>query len=204
MLLTITYKGVQATDLGFLLHKNPSRPQKFEMSFGNAYVFYPKADEIECTVALLIDLNAVDLARGKVGSTEGGLFDYINDRPYVTSSFMSTAISKVFSTAMSGRCDSRPELAASSLDLEARITMLPCRGDTKIVSSIFEPLGYTVAFERFALDEKFPDWGDSDYINLTIRGSVRLCDLLNHLYVLIPVFDKQKHYWMSDDESSPN
>jgi len=200
MLLTITYKGLQATDLGFLLYKNPSRAQRFEMSFGNAYVFYPKAEETECTVALLIDLNPVDLARGKVGSTEGGLFDYINDRPYVASSFMSTAISKVFSTAMSGRCDSRPELVASPLDLEARITMLPCRGDTQIVSSIFEPLGYTVSFENFALDEKFPDWGESDYINITIRGNVRLCDLLNHLYVLIPVFDKQKHYWMSDDE----
>lgn len=200
MLLTITYRGNQATDLGYLLHKNPSRAQKFEMSFGFAYVFYPKAEETECTASLLIDLNPVDLARGKVNSTEGGLFEYINDRPYVASSFMSTALSKVFSTAMSGRCDSRPELAASPLDLEARITMLPCRGDAELVHRIFEPLGYTVSFQSFILDEKFPEWGNSDYVDLTIRGKVKLCDLLNHLYVLIPVFDKQKHYWMSDDE----
>lgn len=200
MLFTITYRGPQATDLGYLLHKNPSRAQEFEMSFGRAYVFYPKAEETECTAALLIDLNPVDLARGKVGSTEGGLFDYINDRPYVASSFMSTALSKVYSTAMSGRCDKRPELAASPLDLEARITMLPCRGDAELVSRIFEPLGYTISYERFILDEKFPEWGSSDYMNLTIRGKVKLCDLLNHLYVLISVFDKQKHYWMSGDE----
>lgn len=200
MLLTITYRGNQATDLGYLLHKNPSRAQEFEMSFGHAYVFYPKAEETECTAALLINLNPVDLARGKVGSTEGGLFDYINDRPYVASSFMSTALSKVYSTAMSGRCNSRPDLAASPLDLEARITMLPCRGDAELVHRIFEPLGYTVSFKSFTLDEKFPEWGDSDYVDLTIRGNVKLCDLLNHLYVLIPVFDKQKHYWMSDDE----
>lgn len=170
------------------------------MSFGRAYVFYSKAEEPECTAALLIDLNPVDLARGKVGSTEGGLFDYINDRPYVASSFMSTALSKVYSTAMSGRCSAHPELAISPLDLEAQITMLPCRGDAELVRRIFEPLGYTVSFESFILDEKFSEWGSSDYMNLTIRGKVKLCDLLNHLYVLIPVFDKQKHYWMSDDE----
>ena len=200
MLLTITYRGEQATDLGFLLHKNPARTQVFDMSFGHAYVFYPKAADTECTAALLIDLNPVDLARGKVGSTEGGLFDYINDRPYVASSFMSTALSKVYSTAMGGRCDKRPELAAAALDLEAQITMLPCRGETELVHRIFEPLGYSVTFESFSLDEKFPEWGESDYVNLTIRSKVKLCDLLNHLYVLIPVFDKQKHYWMTNDE----
>lgn len=200
MLLTITYRGPQATDLGYLLHKNPSRAQKFELSFGRAYVFYPVAEETECTAALLIDLNPIDLARGKAGSTEGGLFDYINDRPYVASSFMSTALAKVYSTAMGGRCNTRPELAASPLDLEACITMLPCRGDAALVQRIFEPLGYTVSFVRFPLDTTFPEWGESDYVNLTIRGNVRLCDLLNHLYVLIPVFDRQKHYWMSKDE----
>jgi 3' terminal RNA ribose 2'-O-methyltransferase Hen1 len=200
MLLTITYRGEQATDLGFLLHKNPARAQMFDMSFGHAYVFYPKAEDTECTAALLIDLNPVDLARGKVGSNEGGPFDYINDRPYVASSFMSTTLSKVYSTAMAGRCDKRSELAASALDLEARITVLPCRGETELVRRIFEPLGYAVTFESYPLDEKFPEWGESDYINLTLRGKLRLCDLLNHLYVLIPVFDKQKHYWMTDDE----
>lgn len=200
MLLTITYRGNRASDLGYLLYKNPSRPQVFTLSYGYAYVFYPKVEENECTAALLIDINPVDLARGKVGSTEGGLFDYVNDRPYVASSFMSTALSKVFSTAMSGRCNARPELAASPLDLEAKISMLPCRGDAELIHRIFEPLGYTVSYQSCFLDEKFPEWGSSDYVNITIRGKVKLCDLLNHLYVLIPVFDKQKHYWMSDDE----
>jgi 3' terminal RNA ribose 2'-O-methyltransferase Hen1 len=200
MLLTITYRGEPATDLGFLLHKNPARAQVFDMSFGRAYVFYPKAAAGECTAALLIDLNPVDLARGKDGSAEGGLFDYVNDRPYVASSFMSTALSKIYATAMHGRCDKRPELAASALDLEARVSMLPCRGEPELVRRIFEPLGYAVDFESFSLDARFPEWGESDYVNLTVRANVRLCDLLRHLYVLIPVFDKQKHYWMSGDE----
>jgi hypothetical protein len=89
MLLTITYTGPDATDLGYLLHKNPARPQVFKLSFGKAYAFYPEADENRCTAALLLDIDPIDLVRGKAGARSGGLFDYVNDRPYVSSSFMS-------------------------------------------------------------------------------------------------------------------
>lgn len=200
MLLTITYEGPDATDLGFLLHKNPQRPQVFEQSYGKAYVFYPEASPERCTAALLLDINPLDLARGKVGSSDGGLFDYINDRPYVSSSFMSTAIASVFGTAMTGRCDKRQALADTPLKLTATVAMLPCRGDTALLERIFAPLGYAVRFTTSALDEKFPDWGESRYVDLTLEGSVLLKDLLRHLYVLIPVFDRQKHYWVGKEE----
>jgi len=200
MLLTITYQGPNATDLGFLLHKNPQRQQVFDLSYGKAYVFYTEAEANICTAALLLDIDPLDLARGKVGSRDGGLFDYVNDRPYVSSSFMSTAISKVYGTAMTGRCDKRQELADSALDLTAIVTMLPCRGDTAMLESVFAPLGYTVVFTASELDEKHAEWGGSRYIDLTLSGKVRLQDLLRHLYVLIPVFDRQKHYWVGKEE----
>lgn len=200
MLLTITYRGEHSDELGYLLHKNPARAQQFALSFGRAYVFYPEVTETQTTAAVLLDLNPVDLARGKAGSASGGLFDYVNDRPYVASSFMSNALVKIFSTAMSGRCEKRPQLAEKTLDLEAKLTMLPCRGEADLVRRIFEPLGYEVNYESFILDEEYPDWGESDYLNVSLRGTVRLCELLNHLYVLIPVFDRQKHYWMADEE----
>ena len=200
MLLTITYTGNNTTDLGYLLYKNPSRPQVTELNYGRAYVFYPEAGDGRTTVALLLDVDPIDLARGKAGAKSGGLFDYVNDRPYVSSSFMSTAISKVFGTAMTGRADAHQELSDSPLDLEATVTMLPCRGDQEKLNSVFEPLGYEVSYESFVADELFPDWGESAYVNLTIKGKVRLRDLLKHLYVLIPVFDRQKHYWVGEDE----
>jgi len=200
MLLTITYTGQNATDLGYLLYKNPYRPQVFELNHGKAYVFYPEVSNERTTTALLLDIDPIDLARGKVGTTGGGLFDYVNDRPYVSSSFMSTAISKVFGTAMTGRADAHQELSDSPLDLAAVVTMLPCRGEQEKINSIFEPLGYAVSYETFVSDENFPDWGESKYVNLTISGKVRLRDLLKHLYVLIPVFDRQKHYWVGADE----
>ena len=41
--------------------------------------------------------------------------------------------------------------------------------------------------------------GDSAYFTVELQGQVRLCDLLTHLYVLVPVLDDEKH-WVGDDE----
>ncbi len=201
MLLTITYEGQQATDLGYLLHKNPARPQTVELSHGLAHIFYPEATERRCTAALLLDMDPIDLARGKQeGHGEGGLFDYVNDRPYVASSFLSVAISRVFGTAMGGRCAKRPELAQSKLNLTARVNALPASGGEDAVRRLFQPLGYEVSAQGRLLDQRFTQWGMSRYYDVTLRGQVRLCDLLNHLYVLIPALDAQKHYWVGRDE----
>ncbi len=201
MLLTITYRGKNTEDLGYLLHKNPYRAQSFEISFGKAYVFYPEISDDKTTAALLLDIDPIDLAKGKLGNSEGGLFDYVNDRPYVSSSFMSTALVRIFGTAMNGKCSERQELADTPLDLEATIHMLSCRGAEDLPEKVFGPLGYEVTAVPHILDEKFPEWGNSPYIDLTIRGKVKLSDLLNHIYVLIPVFDRQKHYYMTGNET---
>jgi 3' terminal RNA ribose 2'-O-methyltransferase Hen1 len=199
MLFTITYTGENPADLGYLLHKNPARPQTANLSFGQVHVFYTETGPGRCTAALLLDMDPLDLVRGRKRS--GGIFDYVNDRPYVCSSFMCTAISGVYGTAMSGRCDKKQELADTPLDLSASLFMLPCRDGAILPELLFEPLGYEVHAEATALlDEQFPEWGSGPYINLTIRGKVRLRDLLNHIYVLIPVFDRQKHYWIGEDE----
>jgi 3' terminal RNA ribose 2'-O-methyltransferase Hen1 len=198
MLFTITYTGENPTDLGYLLHKNPARPQTVEMSFGRAYVFYTETGPLRCTAALLIDIDPLDMVRSRKGND--GIFDYVNDRPYVCSSLMCTAISEAYGTAMSGRCAKKQELADTPLDLNASLFMLPCQGGLTLPELLFRPLGYKVAGETALLDERFPKLGKSPYINLSVQGKVRLRDLLNHLYVLIPVFDRQKHYWIREYE----
>lgn len=200
LLLTITYTGQNTSELGFLLYKRPDKIQKFSLNYGTAYVFYPEVSESRTTAALLLEIDPIDLARGKLGSKDGGLFDYVNDRPYACTSFMSTAISRVFGTAMSGKCESHPELAQMPLQLTASLSALRDNGDTELAEQLFTPLGYEVHTERQTLDESFPEWGSSPYIQLTITGTVKLSELLNHLYVLIPVFDKQKHYYIAEDE----
>ncbi|MDR2639675.1 MAG: 3' terminal RNA ribose 2'-O-methyltransferase Hen1 [Helicobacteraceae bacterium] len=199
MLLTITYTGENTQNIGFLFRKNPSRPQVFQLSFGKAFVFYPELSDAQTTIALLLDIDPIDLSRGKEGSG-GGLFDYVNDRPYVSSSFMSVAISSVFSTAMSGFGDKFQALADAKLRLTATIVTLPCKSGKAALNRVFEPLGYEVAYDSLAPDERFGERGESAYVNLTIGAEVRLCDLLRHIYLLIPVFDAKKHYWIGGDE----
>jgi 3' terminal RNA ribose 2'-O-methyltransferase Hen1 len=202
MLLTITNTKSPATDLGYLLHKNPSRMQSFELSFGKAHVFYPEASTNRCTAALLLDVDPVGLVRNRRGpSGEGGMLDqYVNDRPYVASSFMSVAIARVFNSALAGSSKDRPDLVTVPLPFTARIAVLPCRGGEEFLRRLFEPLGYQVVAEHHPLDEKFPEWGEAPYYTVEVSKHVSLQELLTHLYVLIPVLDTDKHYWVGQDE----
>jgi 3' terminal RNA ribose 2'-O-methyltransferase Hen1 len=201
MLLTITTTYKPATDLGFLLHKNPSRCQSYDLSFGQVHVFYPVATSEECTVAIILDIDPVDMVRGKRTRRTGmPLEQYINDRPYVASSFLSVAIAQVFGSALKGQCKERPELLDTIMPFAVRISVLPSRGGEQILRRLFEPLGYEVAAEGHELDERFPAWGRSPYDTTTLKKETVLSELLTHLYVLIPVLDNQKHYFIGKEE----
>jgi 3' terminal RNA ribose 2'-O-methyltransferase Hen1 len=200
MLLTITTTYQPANDLGYLLHKHPERCQTFDMSFGKAHVYYPEVSAERCSACLLLDVDAVGMVRGRNADQNFLLAQYVNDRPYAASSFMSVAIAQVFGSALQGRCKDRPELATTAIPLTARIDVLPVRGGERFLRAVFEPLGYEVEIVRFPLDERFPESGDSPYLSVTVRRTTTLSVLLTHLYVLIPVFDSRKHYWVGDDE----
>jgi 3' terminal RNA ribose 2'-O-methyltransferase Hen1 len=201
MLLTITTTHQPATDLGYLLHKNPAKVHSFELSFGKAHLFYPEAAAERCTAALLLDVDPVGLVRGKRGQHDGGTLDqYVNDRPYVLSSFLSVALGRTLGTAMTGRSKGRQELADQAIPLIASLAVISSRAGDGLIKELFAPLGYTVTTEHHPLDEKFPEWGDGPYYAVKLEGTVRLKDLLNHLYVLIPVLDAEKHYWIGKDE----
>ncbi|MGH9222797.1 MAG: 3' terminal RNA ribose 2'-O-methyltransferase Hen1 [Acidimicrobiales bacterium] len=202
MLLTITTTHEPATDLGYLLHKNPERAFAADLAFGRAHVVYPVAGETRCTAALVVEVDPVGLVRDRKGP--GGnhlsLAQYVNDRPYAASSFLSVAISKCFGTAMSGRSKERPELADARLPFRVHLPVVPCRGGEAVLRRLFEPLGYEVEARAVALDRVFPEWGDSRYLDVTLTGVVRLRDVLEHLFVLLPVLDDDKHYWVGADE----
>jgi 3' terminal RNA ribose 2'-O-methyltransferase Hen1 len=201
MLLTISTTHQPATDLGFLLHKHPDRMHTSNLSYGLATVVYPEANHERCTAALIIDVDPVALVRGsdkaKVAVTLG---QYVNDRPYASSSFLSTALAKVFGTAMSGRSKDRQELADKAIPLEICIPALSCRGGESILRRLFEPLGYEVTAEAILLDETVPHWGASRYFDVTLRATIVLRESLEHLLLLIPVLDDAKHYWVGDEE----
>jgi 3' terminal RNA ribose 2'-O-methyltransferase Hen1 len=203
MILNITTTRFPATDLGYLLHKHPDKFQTFELSVGNAHVFYPEKGINKTTVSLLLDIDPIDLVRGTKNLSGDGftLGQYVNDRPYVASSFMSVAISKVFSSALNGKCNEKPELVDEKLPFEVTISVVPApKGGETLIRKLFEPLGYEVELTKHILDEKFPEWGDSKYFSLKLKNQLTTKELLSHLYVLIPVLDNDKHYYICEDE----
>jgi len=202
VLLTLSTTMPNATDLGFLLHKHPDKAQTFEVSTGTAHVIWPEATADRATVALLLEVDPVALVRGKGnrGSDGFSLSQYVNDRPYAASSMLSVALARVFRTAMTGRCDARPELAAAPLPLEVHVAAMPSRGGPDLVKRLFEPLGWTVAAMPLPLDPDLPAWGDSPYVDVRLTAQIRVADALTQLYVLMPALDDSKHYWVGADE----
>ncbi|QDI68442.1 3' terminal RNA ribose 2'-O-methyltransferase Hen1 [Streptomyces calvus] len=209
MFLTISTTGTDrrpATDLGFLLHKHPDKAQAFSTSYGTAHVLYPEATAEHCTAALLLEVDTVALVRrgkgkGRGGAPDAALAQYVNDRPYAASSLLAVALSSVFSSALHGVCRARPELPRQPRPLRIEVPALPARGGPALVSRLFEPLGWTVTADPVALDTEFPAWGDSRYVRLVLEaGTLTLAEALRHLYVLLPVLDDAKHYWVSSDE----
>ncbi len=205
MLLTLTlsrppHADWSAADLGYLLHKHPSKLQSFDLSSGRAHVFYPRCDDDVTTAALLLDIDPIALVRGRDRSAGPTLAEYVNDRPYVASSFLSTAISRVFGTALAGHCRDRPLAVDRPMPFTAELTTVPCRGGERLARDLFEPLGYTLEADRLTLDAAFPEWGPSRYYTLRLRGQTTLRQLLTHLFILIPVLDDDKHYWVGDQE----
>ncbi|MBN9090958.1 MAG: 3' terminal RNA ribose 2'-O-methyltransferase Hen1 [Reyranella sp.] len=187
MYLSLATTHRPATDLGFLLHKNPVRLHETALTFGKAFLFYPEVSVERCEAALVLDVDPIELVRGK-GRADGLLDQYVNDRPYAASSFLSVALGRVLGTAMAGNSRERPDLAATALPLEAAVT--PVSGGEALIRGLFEPLGWNVSVDVLP----------ADYATLRLSGTARLQALLNHLYVLIPVLDNDKHYWVGEDE----
>jgi 3' terminal RNA ribose 2'-O-methyltransferase Hen1 len=203
MILNISTTHFPATDLGYLLHKHPDKFQTLELSVGKAHIFYPEKSNERTSISLLLDIDSIDMVRSARNIKNDGFAfgHYLNDRPYVASSFMSVAIVKAFSSAINGKCKDKPELVDVKLPFEVTIAVIPApKGGEFLIRKFFEPLGYNVELTRHKLDEKFPEWGESKYYTLKLTNTITTKELLSHLYVLIPSLDNDKHYFVTENE----
>lgn len=200
MLLTIETTHQPATDLGYLLHKHPAAVHASEHAYGAAHIFYPVATTERCQMALLLSVDPLRLVRQKGIGQQWALGQYVNDRPYAATSLLSTVLSKQLRSAMNGRSTARPELAATALPLTARLCAVASSGGARLLHDLFGPLGYSVEAQAHPLDAQFPEWGADRVFTLTLSAVRPLSELLTHLYVLVPVLDDTKHYWVGPDE----
>ncbi|MDX1924764.1 MAG: hypothetical protein SFT91_06070 [Rickettsiaceae bacterium] len=200
MILSIT-ANQSLRDLGYLLNKDPTKLHNTSLSYGNAYLFFADIGDKKSMATLLLDINPVALVRKNDAHNSAFLLEeYVNDRPYVASSFMSIAINRVLGSAISGKSKLKQELSETSIELEVTISALPSRGGKELLYKLFEPLGYNINIKGHVLDNKFPEWGNSAYFTLTLQRKCLLSEFLTHLYILIPVLDNKKHYWIDEEE----
>ncbi|MEM1215181.1 MAG: 3' terminal RNA ribose 2'-O-methyltransferase Hen1, partial [Bacteroidota bacterium] len=210
MLLNITASATHkhpATDLGYLLGKHPERWQQKPLSFGTAHVFYPKISPECCTATLLLDIDTTREMRnrrldhqGRNANVQAGFDQYVTDRAYVAGSLLASAVAKVFGGAMNGKCPQRPELVEAVWPLEIELAAVSVRGSADLLHEVFEPLGYQLSYQQVPLDERFPSWGDSPYYHLRLRNTCTLQRAVQHLYVLLPILDNRKHYFVKEAE----
>lgn len=180
-------------DLGYLVHKHPDKVQTYSVAHGKVHVFYPEVSPQRCRLSMLLEIDPVGLVR-RPGQ---GLDQYVNDRPYAASSFFAVAMNRVFREALLGRCKDRPQLVKQELDLEVQLSVVRCQPD--YLRQLFLPLGYAVETINHALDPHL-GWHQGPYHTVTLKGRCPLQQLLNHLYILLPVLDRQKHYYVDKDE----
>lgn len=199
MLITLTCETPNAPEIGYLLGKNPASVFRREFSAGTVWVFYPAVSEQRVTIALVTEIDAVGLVRGPAALTS--LDSYVNDRPYVASSLTSVALSTAFGSALAGRFGAHAERAAEPMGWTVRLPAVACDAGEELLTRIFMPLGYTITMTRLPLDTRFPAWGQSNVYDVTLAGRQTIRDVLSHLYVLLPVLDNSKHYFVGADES---
>jgi 3' terminal RNA ribose 2'-O-methyltransferase Hen1 len=199
MLITFTCHTDRAPEVGHLLGKNPASVFEREFSGGTVWVFAPDVADDHLTVAMVTEIDAVGLVRGPTTFT--GLDGYVNDRPYVANSLTSVALNVAFRTAMSGESKALPERVGERMRWEVHVPAVACDGGERLIADLFEPLGYTVACARLPLDPRFPAWGMSDVYDVRLAGEQTTAAVFNHLYVMLPVLDNAKHYYVAESEA---
>jgi 3' terminal RNA ribose 2'-O-methyltransferase Hen1 len=198
MLLTLTCTAPDATRFGYLLGKHPDSVFERSFSLGRITVFYLVASAERMTVAMVVEVDPVGLVRRP--AQFAGLDQYVNDRPCVASSIMSVALNEAFSTALAGKCKQHPELILERPRWTIEVPAIACDAGADLIERVFAPLGYTVTSNRLPLDAYFPSWGEADIYAVRLEGEQTGPDMLAHLYILLPVLDNAKHYYVAADE----
>ena len=198
MFLSLATTAPRADELGFLLQKHPGRAFERELSVGTARVFYPEATATRCEVCLLLEADPVKLARESHRSGPGG--GYAAAKPYLAGSLLAVALGRCFNTILAGRCKEKADRLAERWPVTVTVPALPCRGGADAVRAAFEPLGYACEVRTPPLDPAEPAWGEAATHQVTLAGEQPIPAVLNHLAVLLPALEGDRHHFVSAEE----
>lgn len=201
MIINITANGNKATDLSWLSHKNPDKLHSIKSTTGEMYLFFKEYTDEKTTISLILDVDTLNLTPKSDKNYSFDLKPYINDKPYCINSFFSTALNKILSSAIAGKCDSYPDLVDKKMNFTIEIPIIWFNRNQKFFNDFFEPLGYTIDIQKYHFDNRKPEWGWSNYYKLILNHTeITFKDLLNQLYIVFNLFDEDKHYYTKDEQ----
>ncbi|WIM41190.1 3' terminal RNA ribose 2'-O-methyltransferase Hen1 [Paenibacillus sp. PK4536] len=199
MYLTIKATGTHASMISHLLAKNPNNLYDRTEKGARIRLVYTSFQPEETEVLLFVTPDPIDLVKGSPDHYD--ITQYINDRELVVSSLFCSYIRPALGTALNGK----PK--ADYIDwvehpFTLHMSMGPVASDLpdSMIESLFQPLGYEVQMERGEIDYSFDLKNRSTVRHIQISGQQTLQHMLRQLYILIPVLDNYKHYYISDDE----
>ncbi len=199
MFLAIEAQLTPGSDLGYLLHKNPTRHYTRSSPVGQVHVLYPEVTATQAQALILLEVDPVAGVRQKRGHTLG-MDQYVNDRSFVAGSLLSVALAQHLASALNGHAKERPERVHEALPLKLTLAAVASRGGPELFETLFTPLGYRWRAERYAYAEGLAEDRESPYYTLTLEHCLPLQKALQHLYILLPVLDRYKHYYYDKAE----
>lgn len=199
MHLIVKACGVNAGVVSHLLAKNPNNVYDRTDKGVRVRMVYTKASEQETEVLIHAEPDPVDLVRGTPDGYD--ITQYINDREFVTSSLFCSYIRNALGTALNGKPkEDYVRWVDHAFELELKFGPVASDLPDRVVEELFSCLGYDITVERGESAYSFDLKNRSTVRHITLRGKQTIQQALRQLFLLIPVLDNYKHYFISEDE----
>lgn len=199
MQLTIKAIGENSRVISYLLSKNPSNLYDRDEKGSRVRLVYTAFTEEETELLIYVTPDPVELVRNSPNTFD--ITQYINDREFAVSSLFCSYIKSALATALNGKPkDDFIKWVDYKFDLILGFGPVASDLPDAVIESIFTPIGYEVKIERGITDYSFKlkSRSSARYINLTGRQTLQ--NAIRHLFILIPVLDNYKHYYMDKSE----
>ncbi|MEK4148209.1 3' terminal RNA ribose 2'-O-methyltransferase Hen1 [Robertmurraya sp. FSL W8-0741] len=199
MQLTIRASGQDVQVLSYLLAKNPNH--LYERQVNNHFVrmFFSKFSKEEVEVTFFVTPDPIELSRNNSERYE--ITSYINDREFVVSSIFCTFLRSALATALNGKPHEEYEHWVNHrFNLQFSFGPLSSQLSDNDIIELFAPMGYKTTISAGEIDYHMNFKTKSSARYITVEGLTTLQMGLRQLFVLIPVLDNYKHYYIDDKE----
>ncbi|TDL78499.1 3' terminal RNA ribose 2'-O-methyltransferase Hen1 [Peribacillus frigoritolerans] len=199
MQLTIKATGDNVKAISYLLSKNPNNLYERNHKGHLVRLFYSKFEETELEVTIFVTPDPIDLVKNNSNSYD--ITHYINDREFAVSSLFCSFIRSALGTALNGQPkEEYSEWVNYRFSFQFEFGPVVSSLSDKQLKDLFEPIGYEVAISRPDIEYSFEMKDKSSARSICLKGMKTLQNGLRQLFVLIPVIDNYKHYYIDDKE----